>query len=103
MKLSIRIIFKISLILTFLVGCASTQKQSLQEQCFDPNYKLGGDSRTRLMLVAEIGHTESVKHMLALDDDVNAKNNDGDTALTWAKKRGHEEIVHMLKEAGAKG
>ena len=34
--------------------------------------------------------------------DVNAKNNNGGTALIWASKKGHTGIVQLLKKAGAK-
>ena len=34
--------------------------------------------------------------------DVNAKNKDGASALSLAKKQGHKEIVELLKKAGAK-
>jgi ankyrin repeat protein len=33
---------------------------------------------------------------------VNAKNNDGTTALMFAEEEGHTEIVELLKKAGAR-
>jgi ankyrin repeat protein len=30
------------------------------------------------------------------------KDNDGLTALRWAEKGGHKEIIQLLREAGAK-
>ena len=65
----------------------------------DKDKKLGG---TALMYAANIGHTNTVHALLAEGADVNAKDNDGNTALMIAKKRGHKEIVRVLKEAGAK-
>ena len=34
--------------------------------------------------------------------DVNAKNNDGDTALIVAARYNYTKMVHLLKSAGAK-
>ena len=57
---------------------------------------------TVLMEAAGSGRTDIVQLLLAKGADVNAKNNYGETALFWAKKMGHKEIVRILKEAGAK-
>jgi len=57
---------------------------------------------TALMGAAYNGQTNAVQALVAHGADVNAKNNDGDTALMLAKKKGHKEIVRILKEAGAK-
>jgi len=43
-----------------------------------------------------------VKVLLAAGADVNAKDKKGETALIKVEKRGHEEIVQLLKEAGVK-
>ncbi len=40
--------------------------------------------------------------LLAAKADVNAKNKKGETALMEASKRGHDEVVKLLKQAGAK-
>ena len=37
-----------------------------------------------------------------LNSDVNARNNWGNTALMYASRYGHTEIVKLLIEAGAK-
>jgi ankyrin repeat protein len=39
---------------------------------------------------------------LAKGADVNAKVNDGWTALMWARRSNHSKIVDLLKQAGAK-
>jgi hypothetical protein len=59
---------------------------------------------TTLMWAAadEVGRTDLVKELLKLGVDVNAKNKDGDTALTWALRRGNTPIVDMLRKAGAR-
>jgi ankyrin repeat protein len=44
-----------------------------------------------------------VRILIDREADVNAKNNTGDTALSLAKKGGYDDIVNLLKEAGAKG
>ncbi len=55
-----------------------------------------------LIEAVSMGDTEKVQTLLAQGADVNAKDNDGATALMWAKKKGQKEIVRILKEAGAK-
>ncbi|MFB3152847.1 MAG: ankyrin repeat domain-containing protein, partial [Candidatus Acidiferrales bacterium] len=34
--------------------------------------------------------------------DVNARDNNGRTALMWAMEKGHADVVQLLKKAGAK-
>ena len=53
-------------------------------------------------LVTMGGHAESVQVLLDSGTDVNAKNNDGTTALMFAEEEGHTEIVELLKKAGAR-
>jgi hypothetical protein len=58
---------------------------------------------TTLMWAAanEHGRADFVNELITLGVDVNAKNKDGDTALTWALRRGDTPIVAMLRKAGA--
>jgi tetratricopeptide (TPR) repeat protein len=44
------------------------------------------------------GHTETVQALLAKGADVNAKDNDGVTALMAAVKGGHTETIELLKQ-----
>lgn len=44
----------------------------------------------------------TIKILLDHGADVNAKANNGKTVLKWAKERGNQKIITMLKEAGAK-
>jgi ankyrin repeat protein len=48
------------------------------------------------------GHVEIVQELLQAGAKVNAKNNDGETALMWATWRGHDDIVEMLKKSRTK-
>jgi ankyrin repeat protein len=47
------------------------------------------------------GHLEVVKALIAANADVNAKDNNGSTALKDASKMGHQDVVKLLKKAGA--
>jgi len=48
------------------------------------------------------GGTDTVQALLAHGADVNAKTIYGETALMKAEKRGHKEIIQLLKEAEPK-
>ena len=56
---------------------------------------------TALMIAAMRGHIDTVKVLIDNGADVNAKGNQGYTALGLAASQGHTEIVEMLKAAGA--
>lgn len=45
------------------------------------------------------GNIDIVKTLLDKGVDVNYKNHWDDTALSWAKRSGHEDIVHLLEAA----
>ena len=49
----------------------------------------------------EAGDTSSVRLFIENGMDVNAQNNDGNTALSFAKEQGHQEIIDLLEAAGA--
>jgi hypothetical protein len=51
--------------------------------------------------IDESGRADFVGELLKLGVDVNAKNKDGDSALTWALRRGDTPIVEALRNAGA--
>jgi Ankyrin repeats (3 copies) len=55
---------------------------------------------TALMVAAYKGHESTAHLLLSRGADVNA-NNDGDTALTFAKNKGRSEIAALLRQAGA--
>jgi ankyrin repeat protein len=48
------------------------------------------------------GHREVVQALLAKGTEVNAKANNGGTALMAASQNGHREIRELLLKAGAK-
>lgn len=115
----IKFIGVLALIFVFLIAYAGTTEGSLEDdlreaakegstdkvkallaQGADVNAK-DKDGFTALIRAAGNGHTETVKALLAADANVNVKTK-GITALKIAKLYGHEEIVLMLKKAGAK-
>jgi len=53
------------------------------------------------MYAADGGHTEIVEILIAGGVDVNAKDDDGITALRLAARRGYTEIEDLLETAGA--
>jgi ankyrin repeat protein len=57
---------------------------------------------SQLIEAAQNGRAEEVQALLEGGADVNAKDDDGQTALTVATQAGHTEIAEMLKKAGAK-
>ena len=56
---------------------------------------------TALMRAAQNGQRDIVKALIEAKADVNAKNNDGDTALIVAQRQNYTKMVHLLKSAGA--
>jgi len=58
--------------------------------------------KDNLLLAARNVDISEVEKLLAKGADVNAKNNYGDTALKRAKEFGNQDIVQILKDAGAK-
>ena len=56
---------------------------------------------TPLMMAANTGDVETVRALLDDDSDVNAKTNNGGTALFAAAKKGYAEIVRILLDRGA--
>ena len=53
------------------------------------------------MVATMWGHTATVQALLEAGADVNATNNEGETALAVAQNNGHTEMVEILRNAGA--
>ena len=58
-------------------------------------------SHTPLMLAVAVGYTDVVRLLLQNGADVAAQDNDGNTALGIAKRRGDEGIIDELVRHGA--
>ncbi len=59
------------------------------------------DINQDLVVAAARGDTATVQALLDAGADVNAKDNEGWTALHEAEIGGHTEVVEILKNAGA--
>lgn len=60
-----------------------------------------GNGGTPLHVAAFNGHLEVVKYLVACGVDVNARDNEGWTALSQARDQGYPAIVDWLKKNGA--
>jgi ankyrin repeat protein len=54
------------------------------------------------MVAARNGHSEVVKLLLAQDADPNLTTDAGATALRWALREQHVDIVQLLRKVGAR-
>lgn len=68
----------------------------------NPNAKLRNDGSSPFGWAAWYGLNDTVELFLANGADVNAKDNEGHTALQYAKDRGYPETVELLRKYGAK-
>lgn len=84
--------------LSILKGQTSTVKTLLDKEA-DPNEIGGKYKNTPLMEAAWRGYPSIVRALLEKGADPEIKGKDGRTALELAMKRGHEEIVQLLKNA----
>jgi ankyrin repeat protein len=53
------------------------------------------------MMAVRGGHAQTVELLLARGADVNHRNQDGATALMWARRAGSQDVESMLKRRGA--
>ena len=65
------------------------------------NVNAGGAGRSPLFLAAGEGRLRAVRYLLDEDADVNARENDGNTALTEAVFFGHIPVIKDLLVRGA--
>ncbi|HLH03891.1 MAG TPA: ankyrin repeat domain-containing protein [Bryobacteraceae bacterium] len=56
-----------------------------------------------LSIASDQAKPENVRQLVAAGAEVNAEDQNGETALTWARKFRNPEIVGMLEKAGARG
>jgi len=61
----------------------------------------GADLRNKLIIAAGMGQPEIVGELLRAGADVNARAEDGCTALILACRQGHTDVVRTLLECGA--
>ena len=57
---------------------------------------------TPLMLAVLANKAATVKLLISYGFDVSVRNDKGETALGWAKRRGYKDIEQILRQAGAK-
>jgi hypothetical protein len=57
--------------------------------------------QTPLMVASEFGLSDTVRILLMLGANVNARDNHGNTALVLAERAGHTKLVKQLRVAGA--
>lgn len=71
---------------------------------FDPYLGRVGfeEHRTPLEAAISAGNTNILRFLLAVNVDVNQKNDYGQTPLTLARLRGDNEVIALLKSCGAK-
>ena len=55
------------------------------------------ENNTALILASKFGYSEIAKILIENGADVNAKNNDGKTALDYAEENDYKNIIELLK------
>ncbi|MGB2806983.1 MAG: M56 family metallopeptidase [Sedimentisphaerales bacterium] len=90
-------ILLLAALLTVPIGCALTRRE-INETATELEAKSTG----ALHKAAADGDIERVKSLIAKGVDINAKDNEGRTALTLAKENEHNEIVRLLRMNEAK-
>jgi uncharacterized protein len=75
--------------------------QSLLDTGADINEIEENYGTTPLTYVSQTGDAAMVQFLLSRGAEVNQKNRYGKTALSFAQERGHNEIISLLKAAGA--
>ncbi len=93
--------------LTPLLWAAPFASRDLTAALLDGGAKANAvDERglTALMLAVATERPDpgALRLLIARGVDINAKDNNGETALDWAKKHGYPEVLKMLAQAGAK-
>lgn len=89
------------------LGCAAKKGhlsavEALLEAGADINTHYDPYGASALITAAYFNRPEVLKLLISKGADVNAKNNWGDTALSFSKQLRYSEIQKILEEAGAK-
>jgi len=82
-------------------GCGNYKiVQMILEKHTNVNVSMEGNGWTPLYIAAWKGERIMVRMLLKAGATVNAKDHEGDTALSVANKAGHHDIVEVLRSAG---
>jgi ankyrin repeat protein len=65
----------------------------------DPNTRGTLEGFTALMTAAAEGQLDVVRLLLSRGADPSVKDEDGDTAMSFALEKGHPEVAELLREA----
>ena len=88
---------------SFTAHTQTTGSSDGDSEFFDVNDKRGHHQCTMLMAASGAGFTDVVLDLLAMDGiDIHTRGKNGKTALMYAARAGHANIVKMLIEAGAR-
>ena len=68
----------------------------------DVNVQGSLEGFTALMTAAAEGQVEVVRHLLDHGADTSLEDEDGDTALSFARQNGHTEVVELLEKPSAR-
>ena len=91
------IVLMLAALLTVPIGCVLTRRAKTETAI-----ELTDELTKSLHQAAADGDIEQVKSLIAKGVDINARDNEGRTALTLAKEKEHEEIVLLLRMNKAK-
>lgn len=75
----------------------------LLEAGANPNHMYEGGVISPLIAAAAEGKADLVRLLIAHGAEVNVQSTDGKTALDWAREKGHDDVVAVLRERGARG
>ncbi len=78
-----------------------TQVEALKKKGVSLN-ALGADGLNGLMRLSDDGNSKGIEQALQMGSDLNAANQDGETALFYATYSGHEQVALDLLKRGAK-
>jgi ankyrin repeat protein len=92
-KTLLSILIFVLAVLIITSSCATTPKTKEEREGVQPEV---------FFQSVKSGDYAEVKKLIKAGADVNAQDKYGYTALKWASRSGHTDIVKLLREAGAK-